>query len=104
MGMELRVLSRPSSRATSIRSGGFETDWQALLPEIPDGAFEEYRHDRESRAQMTATRARGDRLPSEVFSSIMRCVCGAQFDSWKPDESNDHRVHIYAAEQNGIRW
>jgi hypothetical protein len=82
---------------------GFEADWQALLPEIPEGAFEEYRHDRDQRAEMTAIRARGDKLPSEVFSSMMRCVCGERFDSWKPTESYDHRVHIYAAVQAGRR-
>jgi hypothetical protein len=28
---------------------------------------------------------------------MMRCVCGVQFDSWKPDEGCDHPAHIYAA-------
>lgn len=31
---------------------GFEANWKALLPEIPVYAFEEYRHDRESRAEI----------------------------------------------------
>jgi len=31
-------------------------------------------------------------------------VCGVQFDSWKPDESYDHRAHIYAAQKQGIHW
>jgi hypothetical protein len=35
---------------------------------------------------------------------MMRCVCGVQFDSWKPEESYDHRAHIYAAERQGIHW
>jgi hypothetical protein len=34
---------------------------------------------------------------------MMRCVCGMQFDSWKPAESYD-RAHIYAAEQQGLHW
>ena len=84
---------------------GFEADWKALLPEmIPDGAFEEYRHDRDQRAEMRAIHARSEKLPSEVFSSMMRCVCGVQFDSWKPDESYDHRALIYAAQKQGIHW
>jgi hypothetical protein len=83
---------------------GFEAGWKALLPEIPEGAFEEYRRDRESRAERAATRARGEKLPSEVFGSMTRCVCGVRFDSWKPAESYDHRAHIYAAQQQGIRW
>jgi hypothetical protein len=77
---------------------GFEADWQALLPEIPEGALEEYRLDREARTEMRAVRARREKLPSEIFSSMMRCVCGVRFDSWKPEESYEHRGHIYAAQ------
>jgi hypothetical protein len=74
------------------------------LPEIPERAFEEHRHDREERAEINAIRARGEKLPSEVFSSMMRCVCGVAFDSWKPAESYDHRGHIYAAQAQGRTW
>jgi hypothetical protein len=74
------------------------------LPAISEDAFEEYRHDRKWRAELAAVRARGEKLPSEVFSSMMRCVCDVRFDSWKPAESYDHRGHIYAAEQQGIHW
>jgi hypothetical protein len=83
---------------------GFEADWKALLPEIPEGAFEEYRREREWRAETRAIRERGEKLASEVFSSMMGCVCGVQFDSWKPEESYDHRGHIYAAQAEGRRW
>jgi hypothetical protein len=83
---------------------GFEADWKALLPEIPEGAFDEYRRVRDYKAEIRAIHARGEKLPSEIFSSMMRCVCGVQFDSWKPEESYDHRAHIYAAEQEGIHW
>ena len=80
----------------------FEADWKTLLPEKPEDAVEEYRHNREARTEMCAKRARGEKSPSEVSSSIMRCICGVQLDNWKPDESYDHRGHIYAAEQQGI--
>jgi hypothetical protein len=83
---------------------GFEADWKDLPPEIPDGAFEEYRQDREARAEMRAKRARGEKLDSEIPSSIMRCVCGIRFDSHEPAESYDHRGHIYAAQQRGFHW
>jgi hypothetical protein len=82
----------------------FEADWKALLPDIPDGALEEYRHDRDQRAEMRAKPARGEKLDSEIPSSIMRCVCGIRFDSHEPAESYDHRGHIYAAQQQGIHW
>jgi hypothetical protein len=83
---------------------GFEADWKALLREIPEGAFEEYRQDRESRAEMRAIQACGEKLPSEVFSLIMRCVCGVRFDSHKPTESyRSPRAHLRRPKQ-GIHW
>jgi hypothetical protein len=75
----------------------FEEAWRQLLPEIPAGALDEYRRDRECKAEIRAVHARGEKLPSEVPSSIMRCVCGVTFDSQKPTESYDHRLHICAA-------
>jgi hypothetical protein len=82
---------------------GFEADWASLLPEIPEGAFEEWRHQRDFIAQKYAEWDRGG-FPPRVASSMMRCVCGVQFDSWKPEESYQHRARIYAAEQQGIHW
>jgi hypothetical protein len=82
---------------------GFEVAWCGLQPNIPDDAFEEWRHSRDWTEQKYARWARGEKLPSEVFSTMMRCVCGVRFDSWKPAESYDHRGHIYAAERQGIR-
>ena len=76
----------------------FEAAWAVLLPEIPAGAFDEYRCDREHRVQIQAVHARGERLPSQTPSSLTRCVCGVIFDSHKPAESYDHRLHIYAAQ------
>jgi hypothetical protein len=81
---------------------GFESDWASVLPEIPEDAFEEWRHQRDWTERKYAMWVRGEKLPSEIFSSMMRCVCGIQFDSWKPEESYPHRAHIYAAEQQGI--
>jgi hypothetical protein len=72
----------------------FEVAWADLPPAIPDGAFDEWRHDRDWRAEMKEKRGRGERLKSEIHSTMMRCVCGTTFDSWKPDESYPHRTHI----------
>jgi hypothetical protein len=82
---------------------GFEADWDHLLPEISDGAFEEWRHQRDFTERKYAEWDRGE-FPSRIASSMMTCPCGVRFDSWKPAESYDHRGHIYAAEQQGIRW
>jgi hypothetical protein len=87
-----------------VARAGFEADWKALWPEIPEGAFEQYRRDREYRAEIRAVRARGEKLPSEVPSSLMRCVCGTTFDSHLPANTLLHAPHIYAAQQQGIHW
>jgi hypothetical protein len=79
----------------------FEAAWARLLPALSATAFEEYRHDRTWRAEVAAKRARGEKLDSEIPSSMMRCVCGVRFDSHKPDESGMHRQHIYAAQAEG---
>ncbi|MGY0575750.1 hypothetical protein ACTGJ9_035855 [Bradyrhizobium sp. RDM12] len=50
---------------------------------------------------MAAKRALGEKLDSEIHSTVRRCVCGATFDEWKPDESAPHRTHIYAAQAAG---
>ncbi|MCP3401956.1 MULTISPECIES: hypothetical protein [unclassified Bradyrhizobium] len=76
----------------------FETAWSELEPSIPDSAFAEWRYDRDWRAEMPARRARGEKRDSEIRSTLMRCGCGAEFDSWKPQESYPHRQHIYAAQ------
>lgn len=79
----------------------FEAAWRQLLPGVSEGAFAEWRADRDWRAEMAAKRARGERLPSEIPTSLMRCVCGTTFDSWNPAESLPHRQHITEAQSEG---
>lgn len=82
----------------------FETAWSKLLPTIPEAAFDESRHDRYRRAEMAARRARGEKLNSEIPSSLMRRACGTTFDGWEPAENQLHAPHIYAAQaDDGIR-
>jgi hypothetical protein len=95
---------RSGSTATFDRArADFEIAWASLLAVIPAGALDEYRRDREVRAEIRAAHARGEKLPSEAPSSLMRCVCGVTFDSHKPAESYDHRLHIYAAQAKTTR-
>jgi hypothetical protein len=82
---------------------GFEADWNSLLPEIPEGAFDEWLHQRDFTARKSASWERGE-FPSRIASSMMTCTCGVRFDSHNPSESYDHRVHIYAAAQQGNHW
>ena len=83
---------------------GFEADWKSLSLEIPEGAFEEYRRDREHRAEIRAIHARGEKLPSETPSSLMRCACGITFDSHVPASTLVHAPHIYVARAEGRVW
>ena len=80
---------------------GFEADWHQLLAEIPEGAFDEYRHDRKMRAEIRAKRSRGEKLDSEIPSSMMRCACGIKFDSHVLAANLVHLPHIYAAQAEG---
>jgi hypothetical protein len=66
---------------------GFEADWNNLLPQIPEGAFEEWRHQRDFTAEKYAMWARGEKLPSQMPSSMMRRLCGERFDSHDPERS-----------------
>jgi hypothetical protein len=45
-----------------------------LLSQIPAGALDEYRRDSEYRAEIRAIHSRGEKLPSETPSSLMRCA------------------------------
>ncbi|MDI3560224.1 hypothetical protein [Bradyrhizobium sp. Arg816] len=47
---------------------------------------------------MKAKRARGEKLDSEIPSTLRRCVCGDVFDEWKPAESYPHCAHITAGQ------
>lgn len=112
MWMVCRLLSRhgPGTGRRGIAAifeaarEAFETAWSELEPSIPDNAFAEWRRDRGRRAAVAAKLARGEKLDSEFRSTLMRCVCGITFDSWKPAESYQHRAHITAARAvNGTR-
>jgi hypothetical protein len=75
----------------------FEAAWRVFLAKRTEEDFQAWRQDRDQRAEIRAIYARGEKLPSEIPSPLMRCVCGVTFDSHKPAESYDHRVHIYTA-------
>jgi hypothetical protein len=75
---------------------GFEAAWKDDLPQCTEADFIEHRRQRDFTAQNYAMRDRGERMPTQVPNSMMRCPCGMRFDSHKPDESYPHRQHIYA--------
>src|SRR5579863_9453850 len=56
------------------------------------------------KVEIRAKRARGEKLDSEIPSSLMRCPCGESFDSHDPEGSYVHRRHIYMRDRdNEIR-
>jgi hypothetical protein len=77
-------------------------DGVTLLPNIPKGAFDEYRRDNEFRAEIAAIRARGEKLPTELPSSLRLCICNVTFDSHLLAQNLVHAPHIYAAQSKGL--
>jgi hypothetical protein len=79
----------------------FVAAWANLLSHVPIGAFDAT-VSTEQRSGPFTPAAKGCRARHP--SSLMRCVCGVTFDSHKPAESYDHRLHIYAAQANTASW
>jgi hypothetical protein len=75
----------------------FEAAWTVFLSKRTEPDFQEWRDHRDSTAQKYAAWARGEKMPSQMPNSMMRCPCGEMFDSHDPAGSYAHRVHIYAA-------
>lgn len=70
---------------------GFQEAWDTLQPNIPAGAFEDWRHARAFHAWKQRMWDKGCRLPTQEASGRSRCFCGAAIDL----ESTDR--HIQAA-------
>ena len=77
---------------------------QALLPTLTEADFDRWREARDWTARKYAMWERGEKLPSQIPTTMMTCPCGILFDSHDPDSSYIHRVHIYEAQAtDGIR-
>jgi hypothetical protein len=75
-----------------------------FLSKRTEADFREWRDARDWHARKYAMWARGEKMPSQKPSSLMRCPCGEKFDSHDPARSYVHRGHIYAAHAaDGIR-
>jgi len=96
-GVEPRQHRHGSAPTFEEARAGFEEAWGLLLPALSEKAFDEWRQDRDFRAAIQSKRDRGEKLDTEIPSSMMRCVCGVVFDSHDPEGSLPHRRHIYAA-------
>ena len=83
---------------------GFEEAWHELLPNRTEADFQAWRDARDWTARKHAMWERGEKMPSQIPTSMMGCPCGARFDSHDPAGSYVHLGHIYAAHAaDGIR-
>ena len=74
----------------------FEAAWKVFLSNRTEADFREWCDQRDWTARKYAMWERGEKLPSQIPSSMMRCPCGERFDSHDPQGSYVHRGHIYA--------
>jgi hypothetical protein len=76
----------------------FEVAWEVFLSNRTEADFQAWRDERDWTERKYAMWERGEKFPSQIPSSMMRCPCGVRFDSHDPAGSYAHRGHTYAAE------
>jgi hypothetical protein len=76
----------------------FEKAWKVFLANRTEADFQEWRDQRDWTAPKYAMWERGEKLPSQIPTTMMGCPCGVRFDSHDPARSYVHRQHICAAE------
>ena len=82
----------------------FESAWRDLSEAKTEADYQAWRDDRDKKAEIRAKRARGEKLESEIPSSMMRCSCGIKFDSHVMAANLVHLPHISAARAEGKKW
>lgn len=76
----------------------FEDAWRVFLANRTEADFQAWRDERDWTDRKYAMWERGERLPSQIPTSLMRCRCGETFDSHVPAATQLHAPHIYAAQ------
>ena len=67
-----------------------------LLAKRTEADFREWRDHRDWTARKYAMWQAGEKLPSQKPSTLMKCVCGQQFDSHRIEDTIIHVPHITA--------
>jgi len=75
----------------------FERAWRVFLSNRTEDDFQGWRDQRDWTEQKYAMWERGERLPSQMPSSLMTCPCGETFDSHRLEHTVVHVPHITAA-------
>jgi hypothetical protein len=77
----------------------FEDGWTVFLSNRTEADFQAWRDERDWTARKYAMWERGEKMPTQKPSSLMRCPCGETFDSHRPEHTMIHVPHISAAEK-----
>jgi hypothetical protein len=75
----------------------FEVAWRVFLANRTEADFRVWRDQRDWTDRKYAMWERGERMPSQMPRSLMRCPCGETFDSHKLERTLTHVPHITAA-------
>ena len=59
----------------------FERAWEIFSANRTEADYEEWRHQRDWTAHKYAMWERGERMPTQIPNSMMRCACDVTFDS-----------------------
>jgi hypothetical protein len=81
----------------------FESAWRVFLSNRTEADFQAWREARDWTARKYTMWERGERLPSQMPSSLMKCPCGETFDSHRLEHTVTHVPHITAAETRQTR-
>src|SRR5258708_6890218 len=103
-----KAAGRPASRPGECRGGtsvgfeealaDFEAAWRVFLSNRTEADFQAWRNERDWTDRKYAIWKRGERMPTQKPSSLMRCPCGEVFDSRRLDNTVIHVPYIAAAQ------
>ena len=74
----------------------FESAWKIFLSKRTEADFQEWHDQRDWTARKYAMWERGEKVPSQKPSSLMRCPCGEVFDSHRLENTVIPVPHITA--------
>jgi hypothetical protein len=78
----------------------FEKAWDRFLAKRTPADFQTWRHQRDWTARKYAMRETGEKFPSQIPGSLMKCPCGETFDSHRLEHTLIHVPHITATVDN----
>jgi hypothetical protein len=74
-----------------------------FLSKRTEADFQAWRNQRDWTERKYAMRERGERMPTQKPSSLLKCACGEVFDSHRLEHTLIHVPHIIATVDNEVR-